>query len=242
VLVSGLGSAFGDAGLLVRGLRDTVADQLREGIASGALSPGQSLPESELAAALHVSRGPVREALALLAHEGLVVTRRGHSAQVVTLSAEDAGEIYSLRSALETLAISRAAENATAGHVDTMRNLLTEFGRLTPESTPRRLAELDLEFHDVIYDASKHRRLQKAWAQIRPQAFMFLLTRNYLKRDFFELAAREHGELLDRIVAHDADGGSALMKEHLRGAYDRMLSSLSLPTETEPGTAGEESA
>lgn len=231
--MTGLREAFAaDAASAVRSLRDTVAEQLREGIASGAVRPGQSLRESELAAALNVSRGPVREALALLAHEGLVVTRRGHSAQVVTLSVDDATEIYSLRTALETLAISRAAEHATPAHVEQMRDLLRRFGQLDSRSTPRQSAELDLEFHDVIYAASQHQRLQKVWAQVRPQVFMFLLTRNYLKRDFFELAAREHRALLDRIVAHDADGGAALMEDHLRGAYERMLASLELPAGT----------
>lgn len=225
-----------DGSLTVRGLRDTVADHLREGIASGALKPGQSLPESELAAALNVSRGPVREALALLAHEGLVVTRRGHSAQVVSLSAEDASEIYSLRTALDTLAVTRAAEHAAPRHIEAMRDVLRRFAELTAQSTPRRSAELDLEFHDLIYQASGHRRLQNAWAQLRPQVFMFLLTRNYLKRDFFELAAREHGELLERIVAGDGDGGAALMTDHLRGAYERMMSSLALPSGAEDET------
>jgi DNA-binding GntR family transcriptional regulator len=223
-----------DAGLLVRGLKDTVADKLRNRIASGTLKPGQSLPESDLAAALKVSRGPIREALAMLAHEGLVVTRRGHSAQVVNLSVEDAGEIYSLRTALETLAISQAAQHATPEHVAMMRELLCEFDRLTNESTPKRSAELDLEFHDIIYQASQHGRLQKMWAQIRPQVFMFLLTRNYLKRDFFELASREHRELLDSIVAGDADGGVVRMRAHLRGAYERLISSIAPAAEAVP--------
>lgn len=233
--MSDIAGAFdSDAGLLVRGLKDTVADQLRNRIASAALKPGQSLPESELAAALKVSRGPIREALAILAHEGLVVTRRGHSAQVVDLSVEDAREIYSLRTALETLAISHAAEHATSTHVAMMRDLLREFEGLTHESTPKRSAELDLQFHDIIYQASQHGRLQKMWAQIRPQAFMFLLTRNYLKRDFFELAAREHRELLDSIVAGDPDGGAVLIKAHLRGAYERLISNLAPAAETVP--------
>jgi DNA-binding GntR family transcriptional regulator len=238
--MSELRAAFAaDAAQDVRTLRDIVADQLRESVASGRLAPGQSLPESDLAAALNVSRGPVREALALLAHEGLVVTRRGHSAHVVRLSAEDAEEIYSLRAALETLAISRAAKHVTPAHIEAMRELLSRFAELTNESTPKLSAELDLAFHDVIYAASRHQRLQKAWAQIRPQVFMFLLTRNYLKRDFFKLAAREHAELLERIVAGDSDGGVALMRDHLLGAYERMTSSLALsssPRESAPAT------
>lgn len=234
--MSGLREAFAaDPALTVRSLGDSVADQLREGIAAGTLKPGQVLPESELATALNVSRGPVREALALLAHEGLVVTRRGHSAQVVTLTVEDATEIYSLRSALETLAIARAAEHGTSAHFEQMRELLRRFGHLNARSSPRESAELDIAFHDVIYEASQHQRLRKVWAQLRPQVFMFLLTRNYMKRDFFELAAKEHQALLDRMVANDSDGGAALMKDHLRGAYERMLSSLELPNTSGEG-------
>src|SRR5262245_51294874 len=78
-------------------LAETAANALRESIAQGTFAPGQHLREAELAEALQVSRGPVREALVQLEREGLVVLRRHRGAEVAQLSLTDIEEVYTLR-------------------------------------------------------------------------------------------------------------------------------------------------
>src|SRR5512147_2302861 len=87
------------------GLFQEVADRLREAILQGRFRPGERLREAELATMLEVSRGPVREALTRLEHEGLVTTRRNRGATVSRLSKEDEEEVRSLRLTLERLAV-----------------------------------------------------------------------------------------------------------------------------------------
>src|SRR3954451_14400347 len=96
-----------------RSLADDVVDRLRDAIFHGSFKPGEALREEQLAAMLDVSRGPVREALVQLEREGLVLVRRHRGATVARLSRGDLEEVYSLRLALERLAIQRAARLAT---------------------------------------------------------------------------------------------------------------------------------
>src|SRR5512133_2025070 len=86
-------------------LRDQVAGALRAAVSSGALRPGTRLVEAEIAARSGVSKAPVREALRLLEAEGLVVSMPHRGSFVVELSASDIREVFSVRSALERLAV-----------------------------------------------------------------------------------------------------------------------------------------
>jgi DNA-binding GntR family transcriptional regulator len=97
-----------------RVLTDDVADSIREAVLSGRLKGGDRLIEDELAESLGVSRGPIRQAIFRLQQEGLVVHETHRGATVAQVSIEDAAEIYSLRQALERLAIAQACDRATA--------------------------------------------------------------------------------------------------------------------------------
>src|SRR5438132_9969938 len=85
-----------------------VYDALRRAIVTGVLQPGQRVNEAEVARQMHISRGPVREAIRLLEQAGLLVSIPRRGTVVVTLSAEDVEEVYTLRADLETRAIRRA--------------------------------------------------------------------------------------------------------------------------------------
>ena len=95
-----------------RGLGVDIAERLRDAILSGLFGPGERLPEEQLARAMGVSRGPVREALVKLERDGLIVIRRNRGAFVAQLSREDLDEVYSLRVAIDRLAVERCVENA----------------------------------------------------------------------------------------------------------------------------------
>lgn len=204
-------------------LAETVADRLRETIAQGQFAPGQHLREAELAEALQVSRGPVREALAQLEREGLVVLRRHRGAQVADLSRADIEEVYTLRLALERLAVRLAASNARPEHFAAFDDVLEKMSQLRDDYTARDAAALDVAFHDVVYEAADHRRLLRSWEQIRSQVYAFLFTRNIARHDFNELAFREHTELRDLLAAGDAAGAVDAIEKHLEGAYRRLV-------------------
>ena len=201
----------------------TVVPALRQMIVSGALAPGEHLPEGELAAALEMSRGPIREALIELEREGLVVLRRHRGAQVIALTDEDIEEIYTLRLSLEQLAIARALPRLTDEHLATLDDVLERMRALGPDYEPQTALDLDFAFHDVLYQAAAHSRLDRAWQQIRSQVAMFLHSRHVARRDFHEIAYAEHKAIRDILTGGDTAAATEAIDNHLTGAYRRLI-------------------
>jgi DNA-binding GntR family transcriptional regulator len=207
-----------------RSLADDVVDRLRDAIFHGSFKPGEALREEQLAAMLDVSRGPVREALVQLEREGLVLVRRHRGATVARLSRGDLEEVYSLRLALERLAVQRAARYATEQDFAAMEAVLTDFDiALSRGPSEKEIAELDVRFHDLIYQAARHQRLYDSWANLKAQIYIFLLSRNVADPDFREITVKSHAALLDALRTRDEARATSEIEDHLRGAYDRVV-------------------
>src|SRR4051794_21368291 len=155
---------------LKRSLADDIVDRLREAIFSGQLAPNERLREETLAEFLRVSRGPIREALGQLEREGLVIKEPNRGARVARLSRNDLDEVHSLRLALEKLAVRHAVRHAEPRHIEEMQSVVKAMlAALERGITPQEAARLDIRFHEVLYEASKHQRLYNFWAMLRPQ-------------------------------------------------------------------------
>lgn len=204
-------------------LSESVVETLRQTIARGGFAPGQHLREAELAEALRVSRGPIREALTQLEREGLVHLRRHRGAQVVELSPSDIEEIYTLRLALERLAAARAASLATEQHFAAFDRVLEQMARLREDYEPKEAAKLDVEFHDIVYEAAGHSRLQRSWQQIRSQVYVFLYSRSLVRHDFDDIAFSEHTQIRQVLASKDPAAAVKVVEEHLDGAYSRLI-------------------
>jgi DNA-binding GntR family transcriptional regulator len=203
-----------------RGLADEVADRIREAIFNGAYAPGAQLREVELASALDVSRGPVREALLRLEREGLVRSAWHRGATVTTLSPQDLAELDSLRSALEPLAVEQVIAHASDEEIAAIEQAAERMARVDDE---HEMVRRDIEFHDLVYAAAQHRRLEEAWQAIRSQVHLFLLTRIGLHSDgYLAHMPEEHHELAAALGARDADAALELFAEHRRHAFDAL--------------------
>lgn len=209
-----------------RGLSVDIAQRLRAAIFSGHFGPGERLREEALASAMGVSRGPIREALAQLEREGLIVIRRNRGAFVARLSREDLDEVYTLRVAIERLAIQRACEVAQPAELDELQGVVERMAEaLTGGCTEQEAAELDLEFHDLIYRAAHHRRLYECWTNLRPQIHIVLLSRNVAHPDFrlLSVAVDSHQELVDAIRDKNIERACKHIEDHLLGSYERTI-------------------
>lgn len=206
-------------------LRERVVTEIRESILSGRAAPGAVLPETELAEQLGVSRGPVRDALAVLEREGLVVSQRNRRARVATLGLRDIEEIYSLRRSLETLAAQRAASNVSKVELQEMERILRQMATALEREDFVSLSRLDTAFHDCVYQASRHDRLIRSWTDLSSQVTLFLVSRNVnavTSRSIVE----EHQVLLDALADRDVDRLVALTEQHLLSAYERLRDAL----------------
>ena len=197
-------------------MADEVADRVREAIYAGLYAPGAPLREVELATGLRVSRGPVREALLRLEREGLVRTEWHRGTTVTTLSGQDADELHSLRDVLEELAVKRLIRHATDAELQAVR---AAADRMDAAADKHTTVQQDLDFHDAVFAAAHHRRLEEAWRAIRSQVHLFLLIRLGAGDDeYAQHVATEHRELADVLTARDEQRALHLFTDHRRHA------------------------
>jgi DNA-binding GntR family transcriptional regulator len=210
-----------------KSLSDDVCDRIREAILLGHFGPNEHLREEKLAARLNVSRGPVREALLQLEREGLVIRRPARGTVVASLSWEDLEEVYSLRSALEVLAIRWAVRKATERDLEELELAAERIrGSLGPGASAQIAAKVDLEFHDLVFAAAHHQRLARSWAELRPQVHLFLLSRRYVgSAGFREVMVGSHQGLLEAIRKNDPERAAAIVEEHVRTSFLRVAES-----------------
>jgi len=192
-------------------LRHRVLEALRELIVVRTLAPGQHLVESELAERLHVSRGPVREALQALATQGWVELRPGRGAFVHEPTPQEAVEVFAVRTALESEAARLAAPQVTAEDVAELREICAR-GRaaVAAGDVPTVVAENSALHHKVaklagiglLYTSIDSIDQRVRWFY-RP-----LVRRRGL--DSWD----EHDQLIAALEAHDEDEAARVMRWH----------------------------
>lgn len=217
-----------------RTLAEDATERLREAILHGYFAPGQALSEEQLARSLAVSRGPIRDALQQLEREGLVMTGANGRATIARLSRHDLDQVYSLRLALERLAVVEAIRNAERADLDAMANVLQQMEQAVARGfTAQEAADLDIAFHDLLYRAARHERLYDAWSNLRSQVYVFLLSRNIADADYKgQLTISGHAQLLDALRSRDEAAVLESIEVHLRAAYSRIVKNY--PAQDEP--------
>lgn len=202
-------------------LVEPVADAIRRSILSGRIGPGDRLVEAELARELQVSRGPVREALAVLGKEGIVVNvpRRGKFVQEFTPKLVD--EIYSLRRVLEPYAASRTIANLNQGARSRLEAALEEIAAAAAEDDAQALAQRDIAFHDLLYQLADHDLLMRAWQENVAGKLRILLNVSQRTLPALADAERQHRRLLEPIIKGDDAGARRLLEEHIDEAAAR---------------------
>jgi DNA-binding GntR family transcriptional regulator len=206
-----------------RSLADEVTDQVRDVILNGGLQPGDRAGEAEISQRLGVSRGPVREALVRLENEGLITSVWHRGATVADLTREDVTELATLRGALEALATAEAIRSATKADLERLQDVVEQMRSARDRGADQSLIRLDVDFHDLVYQAAHHRRLYTAWTNIRSQVSFALLRRRAVNQDYTELVVQEHAALAASLAERDAEKFRIQTAAHLEGAYSRLL-------------------
>jgi DNA-binding GntR family transcriptional regulator len=209
-----------------RGLTEQVADSIRQAIFSGSFELGERLNEADIADRLHVSRGPVREALTQLRQEGIVTMSWHRGAFIMELSAADVSELYSLRTVLEVFAIRQAAGAATTADLEAMYAVLAAMSKAGDDQSDFDMIQLDVQFHDELYRAAHHDRLGTAWSSIRSQVLLSLLVKRHTSNEYYrDLVIAEHQLLFDLVRSRDADACEVALREHISATYERLAAS-----------------
>lgn len=208
-----------------RGLSHSAADMIREAILAGRYPAGASLREVELAALLDVSRGSVRDGLAILESEGLIHRAWHRGTRVIEVTPEDVREVYSVRAALDRLAAMTARRKRTPQDISALTLIVDEMRTaLARGAVQRELIALDIQFHDRIYETAANRRLWSAWGAIRSQVQLFQLRR--VSEDEGDYRARivdEHSRLVSLLKSGALAEVGVEAEQHVLDARDALL-------------------
>jgi len=208
---------------------EQVTEHLRDSIVRGELPVGQRLVEEQLAEQFGVSRGPIREALRRLGIESLVETR-GTGTYVIGISESDIDELYSLREAIEVLAVELALDRSTAEEWEELAGLVDRLDAAADAGDRNEFAASDIRFHSLIYTLSGHRRLADVWYQYSPMLTTLLRTTVLVDADLHESAAK-HRTLLELMRSGDHAAVTRELHQHLEGSHQRMLATHRRATE-----------
>ena len=199
-----------------------VARVLRQRIVRGELAPGARLTEEALAEEFAVSRGPVRDALTQLSFEKLVEVQRPRGVYIVGLTSDDVDQLYSLRGALEQLALSRAMRVDDDDRWQPMADAVQRMAEAADAGDHAAFVTADLDFHSQIYALADHPRLEGAWNPYLP-TFTALLEVTINHDEDLHESSDDHVTLLDVMRTGAPEDAAAVLSAHLDGARERML-------------------
>lgn len=208
-------------------LRELVLEAIREAIINGTLKPRERLMEIQLAEELGVSRTPIREAFRKLEMEGFVVMVPRKGAYVADLSFKDIADVFEIRSALEGLAASLAAQRITEEELDELERCLVEKADAIVTNNIEKLVLVDTKFHETIYKASRNERLTNIISNLREQIQRFRATTLAYPGRMQE-SLDEHRAIVEALQARDAKQAQQLAGEHIENAEISMIESVKM--------------
>lgn len=206
-------------------LREIVFETMREAIIRGDLAPGERLMEVQLAEEMGVSRTPVREAIRKLELEGFVAMIPRKGAYVADYTIKDITDVFEIRAALESLAAGLACERITEQELDELQILVVKVGKTIKDNDIDALVEVDTEFHDRIYKASRNSRLEQMISNLREQIQRFRAT-SLATPGRIKDTLEEHKGIVDAIATRDIALAQRLAAEHVENAENIFLEQL----------------
>jgi DNA-binding GntR family transcriptional regulator len=208
-------------------LAEQAYEELRSQIVSGRLRGGERLLADEIADKLAISQTPVKEALALLERDGLVMGSARRASVVRRFEPADIVEIFEARMLVELHALSTglAAGRATPDFVKRLSGLFEAHVSEVRKQKDEALADairLDREFHEMLVELGANETIA-GWHRVVQRQTQTI--RNFtLKSYTLERTEREHSAIVEAIARGDAEGAVEALRSHLTVSRDAMLS------------------
>jgi len=208
-----------------RPLHEEVIDQLRDRIVQGELSPGARLNERVLCEQLGISRTPLREAIKMLATEGLVELLPNRGAIVTPLKAANIADTLCVMGALESLAGELACANASESDIGEIRALHYEMLAHHARGDLAGYFRYNQRIHLQIIEASGNPVLANTYRQLNANVRRARYIAN-LSQERWDAAVREHEDILAALAARDAVKLKRLLAEHLAHKVASVMAAL----------------
>jgi len=200
--------------LINRPLYEDVAERLRAQIFAHELAPGSWLDEQSLAQQFGISRTPMREAIKVLASEGLVTTKMNRGAYVTEVDRHDLEQIFTVLSLLEGQAAKETASKATEEELNLLDDLHHRLEKAAADRDVEQFFEINVKFHELIQDIASNKWMNGVIADLRK--VLKLQRRDSLTRTGrLQNSLLEHREILQAILKRDPTAAEAAMRKHL---------------------------
>ena len=197
--------------LAPRALYEEVAERLRQRIFRRELEPGSWIDELKIAEQLGISRTPLREALKVLAAEGLVTMKVRRGAYVTEVSEQDLADVYHLLSLLESDAAGVVARTASEAQLRELQALHDELEAAAADRD--RFFALNERFHMRLLEMADNRWRQQMVKDLR-KVMKLNRHNSLLKAGRIEESLAEHREIMRALTARQAEQATRRMREH----------------------------
>jgi DNA-binding GntR family transcriptional regulator len=206
-------------------LAPRIAEDLKNLIYAGEFAPGERLNEAALALRMGTSRGPIREAVRVLAGWGLVTPVPNRGVFVRKLSVREMLEVYDLRALVFGFAAERAAERATEADKRELEALLRAMDEASSAEDGTRYYELNLNFHARILTLSGNARAAQAYEDYAKELHLFR-RRYFNSPGNMRRSNEQHRELYEAIARGDGVRAKRAAERHVMEGRQRLLSTL----------------
>lgn len=197
-----------------KNLVQNTALYLKNQILNFKMLPGVKISDKEVAQQLGISRSPVREALIQLAEQGLVDVRYNKGVTVKDFSIKEVEDLYTLRAALESLAVNLTTKNMDQRKLRALESLLNSYTKIIHDNDPVAFNNADQKFHELIAIYSDNQPLAQHLKNLQGQV---RLIRRYehLRATSFQETYDEHSEILHHISASNSAKAQRAMSAHI---------------------------
>ncbi|WP_394137748.1 GntR family transcriptional regulator [Cytobacillus oceanisediminis] len=205
-----------------RSLGEQAYDIIKQSIISGDLSPGDVLPEEKVAGDLGISRTPLREALQLLAQDGLIVMEKGKRAVVASYSPSEALDYLEVRSVLEAYNIQTIEFTLDEALISDLEKNIEMQERTIKDLDYQEFNDLDLAFHLLLAERNKNKTLAEMIKQVNKGVNRaFLLLSKTLPISVKD-AVEEHKSIVNALKDRDISLAKIKMEYHMQQVGKRI--------------------
>lgn len=200
-----------------RALYEEVAELLRQRIFNHELAPGDWIDELKIAAELEISRTPLREAIKVLATEGLITMKMRRGAYVTEVNDKDLRDVFHLMAVLEADAASIAAKNATDDQLNELNNLHQQLEKSTKDRV--QFFTINEAFHIKLLEVANNRWRDQMVADLR-KVMKLNRAQSLLKAGRIEESLAEHSAIMAALKKRDAIAAQKTMRLHIENGQE----------------------
>jgi DNA-binding GntR family transcriptional regulator len=211
--------------IIRRTLHDELLERLRQMIIDGDLVPGEKVPEKELCERFAVSRTPLREALKVLANDGLVTLTPNRGAMIADLTLNDLEEAFPVMGALEALSGEMACANITDADIAEIKKL---HARMVAHYEAREIKlyfRTNQHIHEMILSAAGNQTLTTLYRGLEGRIRQARYLAN-MSTSRWTQAVQEHEQIIAALEARDGPGLAKILKSHLANKFETVKDAL----------------